>query len=135
VARPHAHSVLVVDDDRGCREGLVAFLGAIGFSVRSARNAIAALAMLEGGLRPCLAIIDAKMATWDGWEFAERLRRDARFADLPLVMLASDGGATYASRAIRLGARAYVTKPADLDYIRYLVGEHCPVQGPRPGRP
>jgi diguanylate cyclase (GGDEF)-like protein len=61
--------------------------------------------------RPDLMILDVKMPGLDGFEVLERLRKDARFAKTPIVMLTSMGQEADVVRGFGLGADDYILKP------------------------
>jgi DNA-binding response OmpR family regulator len=60
---------------------------------------------------PDLVILDVKMPGLDGFEILDRLRRDTRFAAVPIVMLTSMGQEADVVRGFSLGADDYVLKP------------------------
>jgi CheY-like chemotaxis protein len=78
-------SILVVDDDDGIRESLTVLLEDEGYRVRTAADGREALAMLDGGALPGLALIDLRMPVMDGVELIEAMLRDPRYAAVPVV--------------------------------------------------
>ena len=60
---------------------------------------------------PDLIILDVKMPGMDGFEVLGRLRKDARFSRIPIVMLTSLGQEADVVRGFGLGADDYVLKP------------------------
>ncbi len=60
---------------------------------------------------PDLVILDVKMPGLDGFEVLDRLRKDTRFAGVPIVMLTSMGQEADVVRGFGLGADDYVLKP------------------------
>ncbi|MGH7215233.1 MAG: response regulator [Tepidisphaeraceae bacterium] len=101
--------ILVVDDHATSREGVAKLLRQEGFDVVRAASGADALALLD-----CygadLALVDLLMPDMDGLAFAEVLRRDDRFKDVPVVMLSAvtDGGTIH--RAQKAGVRDYLIK-------------------------
>jgi diguanylate cyclase (GGDEF)-like protein len=61
--------------------------------------------------RPNLVILDVKMPGLDGFEVLDRLRKDTRFAAVPIVMLTSMGQEADVVRGFGLGADDYILKP------------------------
>jgi two-component system chemotaxis response regulator CheY len=116
-------SILVVDDDESIRELLRMHLGAAGYEVQVAPDAIAAGYMV---LRraPDLIISDVKMPHMDGFEFVAALKADKSLPYIPVVFLTSieDGDA----RGKELGAVGYITKPVRADRLLELVARHVP---------
>ncbi len=85
--------VLVVDDHAATRHAIAADLAAWGIQVDQAADASLALAQLEATLiaggRHDLVMIDQQMPMVDGLRLAGRIREDARFADVRLLLLQS----------------------------------------------
>jgi CheY-like chemotaxis protein len=94
--------VLVVDDDAGWREVVVEALEGAGVRAEAAENGLDALLRLRRGLvRPDVIVSDLAMPVLDGWQLRDRLLRDPRFADIPLVVLSSsDPGTIVADRRL-----------------------------------
>jgi CheY-like chemotaxis protein len=63
------------------------------------------------------------MPRMTGWELADRLRADSRWSDVPLIVCA----AYYriAEEAVRLGARAWMQKPIDLNRLVGVIEDVC----------
>jgi CheY-like chemotaxis protein len=78
--------VLVVDDDEDARRMLLAYLSEEGFDTRTAVNGREALQVLESGWVD-LIILDLLMPVMDGETFLETIRRDSRFAQVPVVIV------------------------------------------------
>ena len=118
-----AARILVVDDDESIRELLRLHLGAAGYDVEVAPDAIAAGYMV---LRspPDLIITDVKMPHMDGFEFVAALKADRTLPKIPVVFLTSveDGDV----RGKELGAAGYVTKPVRADRLLEVVAKHVP---------
>ena len=114
-------SILVVEDDEGAREALSDILREEGFDVRLAANGREALEQLEGGMRPCVILLDLVMPVMDGWEFRQRQLRHEGLAPIPVVVLTATTGdgpeAVPASDVLR--------KPVDFDALLARVETHC----------
>lgn len=61
-----------------------------------------------------LFILDLNMPRVGGLEVLERLRADASFQDVPVMLLTSSLSASERQEARRLGATRFIRKPADL---------------------
>ncbi|HEY3323029.1 MAG TPA: PAS domain S-box protein [Planctomycetota bacterium] len=79
-------SVLVVDDDEDARRLLLAHLSEEGFDTRTAVNGREALQVLESAPVD-LVILDLLMPVMDGESFLAAIRRDPRFAQMPVVIV------------------------------------------------
>jgi chemosensory pili system protein ChpA (sensor histidine kinase/response regulator) len=47
----------------------------------------------------------------DGYQFASHVRNDARFKDLPIIMITSRSGEKHRAKAIEVGVNDYLSKP------------------------
>jgi signal transduction histidine kinase/DNA-binding response OmpR family regulator len=110
--------ILVVDDNATNREMLSLRLRSWGSKVDLAESGASALALLAqdkaGGNSYDLAILDLQMPEMDGVELGQRIKADARFKDLPLVMMTSVTQRGDARRLEAIGFAAYLTKPVRL---------------------
>ncbi len=113
-------SILVVDDDDAFRTRLGRALRERGLVVTMAADADQALA--EARLDPPeLAIVDLKMPGRTGLELVRDLV--ALDAGTRIVVLTGYGSIVTAVEAVKLGARNYLTKPADTDQILAAFGD------------
>ena len=80
--------ILVVEDDSGARERVRRVLERDGWKVEEAANGREALALLPD-LRPQLVVLDLMMPEMDGFELAARMRADARWRALPVLVLSA----------------------------------------------
>ncbi|MBS9476132.1 response regulator [Ancylobacter radicis] len=79
--------VLVIDDDPHVRAMVRSTIEDVGLHVAEAANGKAAIEWLDAHHLPALVLLDLMMPEMDGFEFLTRVRTDARFADLPIVVL------------------------------------------------
>lgn len=116
-------TVLIVEDDPDMREIERATLGCAGYDVLEAGDGAEGLARLEGR-RPCVILLDLMMPRMDGLTFlAERQRRHLA-KDVPVVCV-SAAGPEMVDRAMELGARECIPKPADFDELCDRVAHYC----------
>jgi PAS domain S-box-containing protein len=93
--------LLVVDDDADTRDLLTVWLREAHLAVQSARDGQEALGLLEQ-FRPDLILLDLSMPRVNGWEFLDQLRSQARWADVPVVVVTGqDLAATERDRLAR----------------------------------
>ncbi|OGV57556.1 MAG: hypothetical protein A2283_23340 [Lentisphaerae bacterium RIFOXYA12_FULL_48_11] len=104
-------TILVIEDDRSLREGLVLNLGLQGYKVLSAVDGEAGMRMAFD-VRPDLIILDIMMPVWSGLDILEELRK--RREDTPVLILSAKGRTSDKVEGLRLGADDYMTKPFDL---------------------
>jgi FixJ family two-component response regulator len=100
--------VAVVDDDDAIRDALADLLMVEGFSCQTFDGAGAFLAQFGHQVFDCL-ITDVRMPGMNGLELLEHLQ--AFGSTLPVVVLTSMLDEKSRTRAIALGARAWLTKP------------------------
>lgn len=72
---------------------------------------------------PALVVLDVKMPRLSGIEVLGAIRDDARFDQVPVVMMTSSDEPTDIEVCRRLGADAYVRKPVDFEEYLGLVAE------------
>lgn len=107
-------SFMVVDDDDVFRKRLVRAIRDRGFTAYEAAHAEDALETASE-YRPQRAILDLRMPGNSGLVLLEQLRTHS--PEMEIVMLTGYGSIATALDAVRLGARHYLTKPADVDQI------------------
>jgi CheY-like chemotaxis protein len=106
--------VLVVDDSSPIRELISVNLVLEDFDVRTAvdgQEALDRLAEWQPDWLPDVVTLDVMMPRLDGFETLRRLRADARFAHLPVVLVTGRAQAADQERGLELGVDAYITKP------------------------
>lgn len=105
---------LVVDDSRAVRATLRRMLKRFGFKVLEAGHGIEALDALQSvEAVPDLALVDWNMPEMDGLDFVRSVRKDRRFARLPVMMVTAETDSNQMARALMAGADEYAMKPLD----------------------
>ncbi len=102
--------VFVVDDDQVVRRLAQAILRRGGHQVVALDNGQAALDALEQST-PDIVITDLMMPRMDGLELVRRIRAEARWAALPIVVLTARGTSADLRRAREAKADRFLTKP------------------------
>jgi CheY-like chemotaxis protein len=116
--------VLLVEDDADARELLTTILEEAHYDVLPAANGAEALTILgkhDGGCN--LILLDLMMPVMNGWDFRRKQRENARFKDIPVLLMSA--GAHIASASGDLDAAGYVTKPVELDDLVDKVRRYC----------
>ncbi|MBS1960693.1 MAG: response regulator [Bdellovibrionales bacterium] len=126
-------SILVVDDDVRNVFALTSALESKGAKVTIARNGREAVDCLrkspESGRRPIdLVLMDIMMPEMDGFEATREIRRDSRFADLPIIAVTAKAMRDDYERCIQAGANDYLPKPVELDRLISLMRVWLPKQ-------
>lgn len=70
---------------------------------------------------PFLVLLDLKLPYRDGFEVLEWIRGQPALAEVTVAMLTGSGEARDRQRALELGARAYLVKPASVDDMKRLL--------------
>jgi len=104
--------ILVVDDSKTELHFLSDMLGKKGYLVRTAQNGEEAMRRLEEA-RPDLILMDVVMPGQNGFQLTRSITRDARFADVPVIMCTSKNQVTDKVWGLRQGARDYIVKPVN----------------------
>ncbi len=109
--------VLIVDDDRGCREMYARFLREAGFEVAEAHNGNQALAK-AAEQTPAVVVTDLALPGLDGYHVARKLREQPATADVPIIAITGYGGfMDDTARALSAGCEAVLTKPCVPDRL------------------
>lgn len=101
--------VLVVEDDKFLRGLFVRKLFSCGLKVESAVDAKGAFEILERW-KPDLILLDLILPDIDGFEILSRLKKDERFAAIPVTILSNLGEQKDIDRAMSLGAQGFMVK-------------------------
>lgn len=117
-------TVLLVDDEHAILDALSGILEDEGFRVMTAGNGRQALARLEEGL-PHVALVDVMMPVMDGRELLREMQADARWRDIPVVLM-SAVPQSILTRDGPISCADFFQKPFDLwkliDRLRELAG-------------
>jgi two-component system sensor histidine kinase/response regulator len=115
--------VLIVDDVETNRKLLRANLESEGLETFEASDGIEALMALEHQ-KADVIISDILMPHMDGYQFCQKVRKDARFADMPFIFYTSTYTALGDEKlAIDCGADRYLKKPAPAGEIMNAIRE------------
>lgn len=107
---------LIVDDSRAMRTILSKTVRALGMETIEAANGKLALEQL--GLGPFdFVLTDWHMPEMDGFEFLCAARKDARFQQLPIIMVTSEAEASIVEQALAAGATEFLMKPFSAESI------------------
>jgi two-component system, OmpR family, response regulator len=106
--------VLYVDDEPDIREvGAMALELDGSMEVSTASAGPEALALLEGGLRPDVILLDVMMPGMDGPGVLAELKKRPELAQIPVIFITARAQAHELARFVSLGAIGVITKPFD----------------------
>jgi len=115
--------ILVVDDSPTVGSTVEWLLSDLGYRVRVAPDGLSALAAIRT-FDPDLVLLDVRLPHMDGVQLCEMLRRDARYASLPIVMLSGISAKADIQRALESGADGYIIKPINDPELTRIIEEH-----------
>jgi CheY-like chemotaxis protein len=113
--------VLLVDDDVRNIFALTSALEHKGAGVVIARNGREALDRLDAQPDLDLVLMDIMMPVMDGYEAMREIRKQPRFARLPIIGVTAKAMRDDQERCIAAGANDYLSKPVDLDRLLSLI--------------
>jgi len=102
-------SILIAEDSITSRTLLKNIFEAAGYAVRTTVDGIEALSALREEEFD-LVISDVEMPRLDGFDLCSRIRDEARFSELPVMLVTSLESPEDRERGIGVGANAYITK-------------------------
>ncbi len=116
------YRILVVDDEPLNREIIAEHLDEACYALTMAEDGLQAWDVLDHSRQDFdLVILDRMMPRMDGVELLGRIKSDARFADLPVIMQTAATQKQQVLDGIRHGAFWYLPKPFDRDMLMSLV--------------
>lgn len=104
------HEILIIEDDVAYRHNMELILRLEGFSVRTAPDGRAGLALMREEL-PELILCDIMMPEMDGHTFFDILKNDVLFADVSFIFVTALADRADLRKAMSAGADDYLTKP------------------------
>ena len=115
--------VLVIDDSNTIRRSAEIFLKQGGYEVLLAEDGFDALSKVNDH-DPDLIFCDILMPRLDGYQTCAIIKRNTRFAGVPVIMLSSKDGLFDKARGRMVGSQAYLTKPFTKDQLLQAVEQH-----------
>jgi DNA-binding response OmpR family regulator len=104
--------ILIVDDDPNTLEILRRWLQREGYAIISADNGPSCLEALATDAVDVI-VLDVMMPGMDGLQVCERLRENAAWRSIPVVLLTAKDDIETRSRGMVLGVSEYLTKPVN----------------------
>ena len=109
-------NILFIEDDQDMRQLVAGSLKHAGFDVQLAEDGVKGQAMAMQS-SPDLIILDLMLPLVDGLTLCQRLRRDSRTSQVPILMLTALANTKDKVSGFNSGADDYLTKPFDLDEL------------------
>lgn len=113
-------NILMVDDDKDCRQSVAEFLGELGHNVVQSANGKQAL---EEFLRQefHMVISDLRMPEMSGLDLLQAIRNLPGGTDADIVVCTGYGDMDSSIKALRAGAYDYIQKPINIDEMVSVV--------------
>ncbi len=119
--------IMIVDDDPELRQALRLRLRANRYETVNAGDGYSAIAMAYKET-PDLIILDLGLPAGDGFVVLDRLQKDDKLSNIPVIVLTARDPQANERRVLRAGATAFFQKPADngelLEVIRATLDQH-----------
>ena len=104
-------AILLAEDSITTRTQEARILGNAGYEVVTAADGLEAYNHLATRAFDAL-VSDINMPNLDGLALTERIRREAKYAELPIILVTALASDEDKKRGLEAGANAYITKPA-----------------------
>jgi len=117
--------VLTVDDSASMRQMVSYTLRRGGYDVLEACDGVEALALLDGSPVD-VVITDQNMPNMDGLALTRALRADARWRQVPILVLTTEGDQSLKQAGREAGATGWLQKPFDPVRLLQVVGQVAP---------
>jgi len=102
--------VLLIDDEQFYFKLIRKTLKEAEYELEYAQSGIEGLTKIPV-FNPDLLIVDLKLPEMDGFQVLERLRRDAKFSHIPVIVITAQHELSEKLKAFELGADDYLVKP------------------------
>ena len=122
-ARLAGLKVLVIDDSKTIRRTAETLLAKEGCEVFTAVDGFDALSKVNDH-DPDLIFCDILMPRLDGYQTCAIIKRNLKFAGVPIIMLSSKDGLFDKARGRMVGSEDYLTKPFTKDQLLHAVQQH-----------
>lgn len=124
----HVRRVLLVDDSAFFRNMITPLLEVAGYKVTTVDSASAALALCERGLSFDAIVSDIEMPGMSGFEFAEKVKSEGAWKEIPILALSSRTSPSDLDRGREVGFSDYVGK-FDRDALLTSLSQTLALQG------
>lgn len=113
--------ILLVDDDMRNVFALTAALEQKGAKISIAKNGEEALKRLEEDDQIDLVLMDIMMPIMNGYRAMEEIRKQRKFARLPIIALTAKAMKDDRELCLKAGANDYLAKPVDVEKLLSLI--------------
>lgn len=110
------NKILVIDDDLAINELIKVNLELAGYKVVQAFDGVKGFALAKQEL-PSLVVLDVMMPEVDGFTVAQRIRKNAQTAEVPILMLTALSQINDKVKGFDIGVDDYLVKPFEMDEL------------------
>lgn len=112
--------VLVVDDESEITEIVETFLTDAGYKVATANSGNEAIKKAKE-FKPDIILLDIMMPDTDGYAVCQHLKKDAAFANTPVIFLSGKDREEDMGRSFKAGGDMYIKKPFSCERLLEIV--------------
>jgi two-component system cell cycle response regulator DivK len=109
-------TILYIEDNSDNRNLIRRVLGAEGYSVVDAINAMQAIEKLEGGSFD-LILMDINMPDMDGYTLTAKIKGMKNYSNIPILAVTANVMRGDREKSLEAGCDGYIQKPIDIDAI------------------
>jgi len=106
-----SNKILIVDDSATVRQQVGLALQQAGFETVEANDGVQGLEAVQADASIAAVICDVNMPRMNGLDMVRAVKAQGRFADLPIVMLTTEGQPSLIREAREAGAKGWIIKP------------------------
>ena len=115
--------LLIVDDSSTMRRIIKNTLARLNYKdVAEGEDGLAAWEYLDDHPDVEMLITDWNMPNMNGLELVKKVRSDPRFAELPIIMVTTEGGKAEVITALKAGVNNYIVKPFTPQVLKEKLG-------------
>ncbi|MGA7324519.1 MAG: response regulator [Rhodomicrobium sp.] len=103
--------ILAVDDEEFNLDILKSLMVDAGYDVVEAEDGVTALQRLEEHPNVDVILLDRMMPSMDGMEVVKKIKAEARFRDIPVIMQTAAAASDQVLEGLKAGVYYYLTKP------------------------
>lgn len=105
-----AVDILLIDDNKSHLEAATCLFQHNKYSMATLSEPVQALEKIKS-INPKLLILDIMMPGMDGFTLLSRLKDDPQTGQIPVIILSGKNFPPERKKALRMGAKRYLTKP------------------------
>lgn len=117
---------MVIDDSSTIRRSAEIFLGQAGYQLVLAEDGFDAMSKINDH-QPDLIFCDILMPRLDGYQTCSIIKKNPKFASIPIIMLSSKDGLFDKARGRMVGSEQYLTKPFSKESLIEVAKQYAPI--------